>query len=175
MNRSFRIAMLLSLLLVGVTHSTAQCLYDNAGKKLTRKQRQKVKADAPVIQAIETRNINALESALKVGVDVNARDCESGTTALILTVIIDNPQMMRFLISKKAKINLQNNSGFTALMYAVGWGRIDVVKELIAAGANVNLRTKEGDRVTALGMALRYSDKAMEEIANILRANGATK
>lgn len=173
MNCVAKIVLLMSFVFGGITVVGAQCIYDNNGRELTNKQRKKVKADEPVMLAIEHGDIPALKAALRKGVDVNARDCESGTTALILTIIKDNPEMMRLLISKKANVNLQNNSGFTALMYAVGWGRVEIVKELMAAGADLNKRTFDGDKVTALGIALRYSaNQEMQELVKILKANG---
>lgn len=168
-------AVSLLLLVGGNSNASAQCTYDNIGKKLTRKQLRKVKADAPLIKAIDAGDMAAFNSALARGVNVNARDCESGTTALILTIMNDNREMMKALIAMKANLDLQNNSGFTALMYAVGWGRMDVVRELINAGANVNKRTYDGDRVTALGIALRYDNPKMKEIADLLRSRGARK
>jgi len=151
-----------------------QCVYDNQGRKLTKKQRQKAKSDAPLIQAIVHGDKTSFESLLRRKlIDVNARDCESGTTALMETIISNQPKMMSVLIARNANVNLSNHSGFTALMYAAGYGRIEVVKELLAAGADVNARIKSNGW-TALSMASRYSSSTEHQsVVKILKDNGA--
>ena len=48
------------------------------------------------------------------------------------------------LLSAGADVNLQDDRGFTALMWAAEIRRTDVVKKLIAAGADVNLPRNDG-------------------------------
>jgi len=152
----------------------AQCVYDNQGRRLTKKQRQKAKSDAPLIRAIVHGDKTTFESLLKSKlIDVNARDCESGTTALMETIISNEPKMMSALIARKANVNLRNHSGFTALMYAAGYGRSEAVQELLLAGADVNAKIK-GNGWTALSIASRYSTSIENQsVVKILKANGA--
>src|SRR5258706_5940313 len=185
MNSSVKILLLFSFFLLVTVESNAGCVehkgnfYDNQGRKLTGEKLRRVRAYYPLIHAIETSDMAAFKSALKNGVDVNARDCDSGTTALILTIIENDPEMTRNLIEHKANINLHNDSGWTALMmavggYVVGTGRVDIVKELIAAGRDVKAQFG-GNGPTSLSFALRYSNKEAQEVVKILKAHGATR
>lgn len=57
-----------------------------------------------------------------------------------------------------AEVNAANNGGLTALMVAVAHGHADVVKVLIAAGANVSAKDAAGR--TAADMAMNDEVKA---------------
>ncbi len=90
--------LLLSLVFFLVTvESDAQCFkflwnyYDNDGRKLTGEKLSSVRAVYPLLHAIQTTNVAAFKSALKNGVDVNARDyCGNNSTALMLTLIVSD-------------------------------------------------------------------------------------
>lgn len=57
------------------------------------------------------------------------------------------------MIKNKTDLDFQNNQGYTALMLACFYNEVDIVKELIFAGANINLQNYEGD--TALVLAAK--------------------
>jgi ankyrin repeat protein len=80
--------------------------------------------------------------------------------------------IVRTLVSHGANPNLKGGGGMTPLMWAVRNGRTEVVRLLVAAGADVNLRNAE-DR-TALDEALELlnpEDKEDEdEVVGILKA-----
>ncbi len=85
------------------------------------------------------------------------------------------------LIAHKADVNLHNDSGWTALGFAVGGclvgtageEGIDIVKELIAAGADVNAKAG-GAHGTLLSYALEYSNEDAKEVVKILKNHGAS-
>ena len=173
MYRVSKIFLLLALTFLITVSVNAQCDYTNTGRRLTKKQRAKAKADAPLIKAIESGDLPTFKELLEKGADVNARDCESGSTALIESVSYNQWEMFKILLEKKADLNAHNNSGLTALMYAVGSLKVDMVKELLDAGADVNIRDDVG--VTALGMALRYSGEGNARVVQMLKEHGAIK
>jgi ankyrin repeat protein len=165
----------LLVLLVSPSVCVAQCEYDNQGRPVSPKARQKAKADAPLLRAIRNGNKRTFDSLLARGADVNAADCESGTTALMEAVIDYRLEMLTTLLQRKAEVNAQNFSGFTALMYAVGYGRIDLVSELLAAGADVNIKI-QNNGWTALSMAKQYSMSANQrELVKLLKEHGAVE
>lgn len=47
-------------------------------------------------------------------------------------------------LDKGIDVNMQTSEGYTLLHYAAGDGNLEVVRELIARGANVNLRSSSG-------------------------------
>ncbi|MDQ5940434.1 MAG: hypothetical protein QG632_160, partial [Candidatus Dependentiae bacterium] len=69
----------------------------------------------------------------------------------------------------KLHVNHQDNDGFSALMLAVKHAQPDHVNSLLARGAQVNLKAKNG--TTALSLALK---KKNERLIRILRTAGAT-
>ena len=88
------------------------------------------------------------------GADPNLRDAK-GITPLMKTAILgiqdarptnDKLQIIMHLIDAGAKINAQAPNGKTALMYAVGNSRIEIVELLITSGASLSIEDKMGNR-----------------------------
>ncbi|KAJ6483795.1 ankyrin repeat-containing domain protein, partial [Mycena vitilis] len=50
----------------------------------------------------------------------------------------------RFLVDKKAEVDLVDNSGWTPLHIAVSAGHDEIVQELVGAGADVNRKNNKG-------------------------------
>jgi ankyrin repeat protein len=109
-------------------------------------------ATEPLFQAIQKSETAAVKRLLERGVDANARDTD-GTPALMEAVIFANANCVKLLLDHGADPNATNKAGATALMWAVP----DVAKAklLIAAGADVNARSKNFDR-TPLLIAASY-------------------
>ena len=60
-------------------------------------------------------------------------------------------EVVRELLDADADVNVQNESGDTALVFASVGGHLEVVRALLAAGADANVQVKDGD--TALTLA----------------------
>ncbi len=74
------------------------------------------------------------------GAYINAKD-SNGETALTMACISDkNVEIVKALIAAKADVNIRYQSRYatTPLIEASYWGATEIVKELIAGGANVN-------------------------------------
>ena len=69
------------------------------------------------------------------------------------------------MIENGADVNIKNNYGITALIYAAEHGNLEIVKYLVEKGANVNIKDNHGR--TALDLA------ETEEIKKVLRKAGA--
>jgi uncharacterized protein len=82
--------------------------------------------------------------------------------------IAESEKIARILIEKGADLNIQDNSGRTALMLAIALNKKEIAKNLIMEGADINIKDNAG--ITALKQAL---DKQQSEIAKILIENGA--
>lgn len=76
---------------------------------------------------------------------------------------------MELLIDNGADVNIPTTAGETALSYAVHLGRKDIIKILLQAGADYNVKLGK-DHKTALELA---QDRKQEKIAEaIKRAEG---
>jgi ankyrin repeat protein len=107
---------------------------------------------------------------------LNAKD-ENGQTALHITVMQENEQCMKYLISNNADINAANVDGKTVLHLAALDGSLDCVRCLIVNGGDVNAKDK--DKNTPLHFALLNSIEVIELLiragADTNIANGAGK
>jgi ankyrin repeat protein len=136
----------------------------------------------------------AAMALVKRGMDVNTVD-RRGNTLLIQSVQRDLPELFDFLIRQRARVNLRNQNGETALSLAAylgranyvqrlldagaevdffGWsplsyaaynGHTDIVNTLIKRGANVNAKTETGS--TALFFAARFGH--VETVRTLLK------
>lgn len=80
-------------------------------------------------------------------------------TALIGVCYQGNLVIAKKLIRSKAEINIQNEEGLTALMFAVQGNHLELANLLIKEGAEKNLQNKYGK--TALDFAKQNENKEM--------------
>ena len=88
------------------------------------------------------------------GADPNFKNSQ-GITPLMRTSILgiqdarpinDKLKMMMHLIDAGAKIDAQAADGKTALMYAVGNSRLEIVEFLVSSGASLSIQDNEGNK-----------------------------
>lgn len=84
-------------------------------------------------------------------------------TPLMLSIILNNENIMKMLINKNVKLNETIHNNITALMIATSYGDKNMVKMLIDKGADPNIKDATGK--TALRIAIGSDHK---EIINIL-------
>lgn len=100
---------------------------------------------------------------------LNARDEKNdGATLLHLAVQEGQTNVLEFLLSRGARLDIKDNNNYTPLHWAVMLGFKDIARLLISNGADVNDRGL--NRMTPLHDAAYNGHK---EIANMLIANGA--
>jgi ankyrin repeat protein len=99
---------------------------------------------------------------LENGAEPDAKDV-NGRTALMYASSGPFPETVVLLLKKGAKVNVQGKlEGFTALMTAAAEGQIDVVRVLLAHGADPSLEDMDGD--TAESFALQKGHAAVVEL-----------
>jgi Ankyrin repeats (3 copies) len=87
--------------------------------------------------------------------DAISRDFE--VTPLMLASGNSTPEVLRIILERNQnQIDFQTSQGATALMYAASAGRADNVRALLAAGANKNLRDRNGDDAEAMARQQSY-------------------
>lgn len=101
----------------------------------------------PAHLAARSLNHKFLKVVEELGGKINLQD-KDGDTPLIkaasCNVPISKISTLKLLISKSAKVNIQNKLGFTALHYAAEKNDVEAVKLLLANGADKNLKTNDG-------------------------------
>ncbi|MDA0241302.1 MAG: ankyrin repeat domain-containing protein [Proteobacteria bacterium] len=111
--------------------------------------------------------------AIDAGADARLITSRYDGTALIASAHLGHVEVVRHLIAGKAPLDHVNNLGWTALIEAIvlgdgGPNHQAIVKDLIAAGANINIADRSG--VTPLGLARR---SGYGEMVRMLEAAGA--
>ncbi|MGE0759114.1 MAG: ankyrin repeat domain-containing protein [Pirellulaceae bacterium] len=125
--------------------------------------RNRLSRDA--FEAVRQNNRARLAELLRRGMPVDIRD-SSGDTLLMAS---RDAETARWLVEQKIDINAVDDHGMTALMRAAHEGRAEIVRLLIDARANLNVRSTEYGRT-----ALMHADDAGQvACAEMLREAGA--
>ena len=142
------------------------------------------RGDTPLGLAVRLDRVEALKALLTAGANPQMQHplpTRPGATraanALHLAATLGQAKALRALLSDGVDVNAWDNSGNTLLYTAilrsnvpVAQGNVPVVRELIEAGADVNLATRMG--LTPLEEAKQQGDKA---IVNVLIDAGAVE
>lgn len=105
----------------------------------------------PLIKAAWWGGVDYIQLLLDAGADLE-RTSNIGKTALHESISSStNAPMIRTLISKGANVNTTDKWGKTPLMDAVNQGQLEVVKLLVEADADIEMKSNEGQ--TALDIA----------------------
>ncbi len=116
------------------------------------------------MKAVRDRDVLAAKGLIdKPGsVVINARDRDSGDTALHIVTRRRDAPWMRFLIEAGADVNARDREGNTALIIAAQTGFTDGIRLLAAFKANPNLANARGQ--TAIFRAVQLRDAATVEL-----------
>ena len=122
--------------------------------------------DVVTIAAV-ANDLVMLKIALASGGNARAVTSPYEGTALIAAAHLGHVEVVRTLIAAKAPLDHVNNLGWTALIEAIvlgdgGTRHTAIVKDLIAAGANVNLADRNA--TTPLGLARARGYRAMAKL-----------
>lgn len=150
-------------------------------------------------EAVSNEEIVIAKKLIAAGVDINLQD-EAGTTVLMLaakyslselvTVLLERGadinktdhngnvallfakklSIIKSLLLKGANINIQNNEGMTLLMHIIRFGDLKDVKELLALGADPNIKCF--DNRTSLMIACDSQFSSSPEIVKELLIRG---
>ena len=101
-------------------------------------------ADLPLVEAVKSRDTDAVRTLLAEGVDVNAPQSD-GATALHWAAYRDDVDTAALLIKAGANVNTANELGATPLWLAADNGSPTMIERLLDAGANPNVALPEGE------------------------------
>jgi ankyrin repeat protein len=113
--------------------------------------------ETPLMTCAKTGSVDAVRMLIEYGAAINAKEPKENQTALMWAAAEHHPDVVQALIDAHADLKANTKQGFTAIHFAARVGDLESVKELVAAGVDVNLTTQtEGavNRVTSqLGIA----------------------
>jgi len=92
---------------------------------------------------------------------------DDGQTLMMFAAIAGSTELIRFFISKGCNKNVQNNDGFSALIWAAYHGQLNTVRYLVESLAQIDSRTKGGK--TALQCAIVGGEKKNKDVIEYLR------
>jgi len=123
---------------------------------------------AAFAEAIAEGDAEAALLFIKAGLPPDTRD-KKGVPVLCLAARTGNRGAIRLLIEAGANLDAPaEDRGNSALMDAVAAGHIQIAADLLAAGANANIKSKDGQN--ALVIAVGKNDR---ETTRLLLQNGA--
>ena len=99
--------------------------------------------------------------------DVNYRKAGHGDTALHIAAANKKVDMVSFLLSRGAKVDVLNSDGKTPLMHAAANGDLEAARLLMEAGANPLLQDKGGNTALLLHSASAWLSKEMTELLSV--------
>jgi len=110
--------------------------------------------------AIRARcDIEILMLLIESGADIFDFD-EEGVSILDIAITYDNLEIVNYLINQGININTTNRrSGFTSLMAAACYGRVEIMKVLLQEGADQKLKDTKG--FTAIDFARKMNKKSV--------------
>lgn len=118
---------------------------------------QDFRARSALLQAARKGDVAAVEKALYKGVPVESTN-DKGETPLCLAVIGGHVSTISTLLSHNAQVEARTKKGLTPLLCArenVSTSRMNVMRVLLSAGANLDAKDEDGD--TALHQAVSLS------------------
>jgi len=112
-----------------------------------------------------------VECLINKGANANEAD-DDGISALGWTTISNHPDVMQVLLAHGSDVNHVDKFGMTPLLYAasINYGDTEVLEKLIAAGADLKAKNKEG--LTAYDLASQYHHTTM---MNLLAGKTASR
>jgi len=125
----------------------------------------------PLHLATNNNHVHIVQYLLSKGADVNGKNKDTETTALILAAAYGFYDIAKALIEAGADVNQQSKMS-CPLRAASILGHLDVVKLLVESGADINMITgqKESYDATAL---IAASEKGKIDVVNYLLSKGA--
>lgn len=91
---------------------------------------------------------------IKLGANVN--NTEFKESPIFFALKHGSADLIRALIDAGVNVNVRNSNGFTPLMIAVYDQKIEIIKMLLAAGADPFLRSRYNNNMTALDIAKEH-------------------
>ncbi|MBH5320353.1 ankyrin repeat domain-containing protein [Paenibacillus sp. GSMTC-2017] len=139
---------------------------DNEGQQAIQSVKSEMdKLNQALLIAAEQGDKASITKLLADGADINTRDANGRTSAMI-AVHSNQLDIFNFFVEKGADINIRDNRSDNPLLYAGAEGMLDFVRAALAAGADTTITNRFGG--TAL---IPAADRGHVEIVKELLTN----
>ncbi|MGB5894145.1 MAG: ankyrin repeat domain-containing protein, partial [Ignavibacteriaceae bacterium] len=123
--------------------------------------------------AVVNKDLNALDSLLNAGIDINVTEEDRGATVLLIACSFkDYENVVSILISRGADVNFKGKDGRTPLMWAAG-NSLETTKILLDNGADVKAKGDDGMNAFIQSTFGILSKKVSTDVMDLLLENGA--
>jgi len=109
-------------------------------------------------------NVSIIGYLLDHGANIEAHDNSFGTTPLVMAIMSNRPEALKFFIKNGADINAYSSIGSLPLFYAIIGKNKELIKILLDAGADVNKIMAKG--LTPLTAASALGNQEIIKIFN---------
>jgi uncharacterized protein len=140
---------------------TYRIMLDQGPKRVVKTSKQDATSadlggNTALLFAAQVGDAESASLLLKAGAKVNDASGE-GNSALVIAALSDQPEVAAVLIDSGADVNAAGG-GYTALHAAVIRSNETLVKNLLAHGANPDIRVTRGSRVNRFGLQWAVSN-----------------
>jgi uncharacterized protein len=97
--------------------------------------------ETPLMTCAKSGSADAVRMLIEYGAAVNGKEPAQNQTALMWAAAERHPDVVKALIDAHADLTANSKQGFTAIHFAARVGDLESVKELLAAGVDVNILT----------------------------------
>ncbi len=98
--------------------------------------------ETPIMTCAASGSASAVRMLVARGADVNAKEPSQNQTALMWAAGERHPDVVQVLVEHGADLQAHTRKGFTALHFAAREGDLESTRVLLAAGANINVRSQ---------------------------------
>ncbi|MCP4711982.1 MAG: hypothetical protein GY869_25455, partial [Planctomycetes bacterium] len=117
----------------------------------------------PLLLAAEWADRDFAELLLDKGAKIDAKDDESGFTALHHAVRLGKKNMVELLIARGADINVKDKQGHTPLYFAVNHD-YQIAELLINKGADTGIQTESGQTLLQLAQQRKQLESTVPDM-----------
>ncbi|HLG56418.1 MAG TPA: ankyrin repeat domain-containing protein [Vicinamibacterales bacterium] len=105
--------------------------------------------ETPIMTCASSGSADAVRRLIARGADVNAKEPSQNQDALMWAAAERHPDVVHLLVEAGANPQAHTKKGFTALHFAAREGDFESVRQLLAAGVNVNIRSRPDEPAVA--------------------------
>ena len=115
--------------------------------------------NSKLLDAIETQDVNLVESLVRYGIDPNKNTSIYNITPLMYAVDTSTVDVVEKLIKHGSKVDVVDNFGTTPLIHSLKNNKAEIASLLIKKSRNINLQDDKG--VTALHYAAKTGNEKL--------------